>query len=245
MPRRTGEKAKDEAKRAREMRWQYLIRNHLFRAEIRDLRKAFREDHEDADNKRTALIEKWNLTQVPDGILREPIIPDDIPRKLEYYEKFLDRPPFGYPVEALSPLNVSPGRYLNIKVDLTEPVDLILYFISEILRQYRRGSTGKRRLDSVGFQLEVFDLYKFGKNFEEIAHELNLRQRPIRARTIKGRRNTVRSAYVAAKRKIYGASDAISDEDETSHTYDTCSICRKANKEEDFCRIGKKQISQI
>ncbi len=238
MPRRTGEKAKDEAKRAREMRWQYLIRNHLFRAEVRELRKAFKEDHDDADNKRTALIEKWNLTQVPDDILREPIIPDDNPRKLAYYEMFLDRPPFGYPVEALAPLNDSPGRYLNIKIDLTEPVDLILYFISETLREHRPGSAGKRRLDKADFQLKVFDLYEYGKkDFEEIARELQ-----YRTRTIKGRRNTVRSAYVAAKRKVYEVSDEQPEETQNSHDYENCKICRKAKEVEEFCRTGREQL---
>lgn len=238
MPRRIGAQAASEVKRAREIRWQYLIRNHEFRAEVRELRKAFREDHEDADNKRTALIEKWNLTQVPDGILREPIIPDDIPRKLEYYEKFLDRPPFGYPVEALSPLNESPGRYLNIKVDLTEPIDLILYLVSETLREYRRGSVGKRRIDKADFQLKVFDLYEYGKkDFEEIARELQ-----YRTRTIKGRRNTVRSAYVAAKRKVYEVSVEQSEETQNSHDYENCKICRKAREVEEFCRIGRQQL---
>jgi hypothetical protein len=241
MPRRSGEKAEAEVKRARQTRWKYLIRNHQFREEVRELRTAFRQGHQEANNKRTSLISKWNLTQVPDTILQEPIIPDDIPRKLEYYKKFLDCPPFGYPVEALSPLNASRGRYLNIKVDLTEPVDLILHFISETLREYRPGSVGKRRLDKADRQLEVFDLYEFeGKDFEEIARELQ-----YRTRTIKGRRNTIRSAYVAAKRKIYGSPDAIPDEDEVPHIYENCPICSKAKKEEEFCRLGRKQLPPL
>lgn len=241
MSQRTGERANQEAKRSREVRWQYLIRNDQFRSEVRDLRKAFRDDDEGADWKRQVLIEKWRLAELPKDILREPVIPDDIPRKLEYYEQFLTRPPFGYPVEAIDPLNGEPGRYLNLKVDLHEPVDLLLYFIAETLREHRPATQGRRRLDKVNWQLAVYDLVEFhGKAFNEVASLLQKR-----TRTLRGRLNSIRSAYAVAKRKILQASGMTEcDSQGISHSYDKCSVCKIAARPEQFCAKGRAQLGE-
>lgn len=241
MARRSGSTADLEIAKTREMRWKFLIRNHQFRADIRELRRAFKDDEEDAGAKRNAMIEKWSLAEMPAGILREHIIPDDIPRKLKYYEEFVFQPPFGYPVEALAPINSSGRKFLNLKVDLSEPSDLVLHLVSEALREYRPvlENRRRRRLDKAEFQLRVFDLYEYDrKDFEEIA--VLVQQR---TRTIKGRRNTIRSAYVAAKSKIYGTSYPQGEQEAESHDYEVCQICSRAKRVEEFCRVGRNQLA--
>lgn len=236
MPKRAGEEARQEIARARQIRWRYLIRNNQFRAEVRELRKAFRDDHEDADSKRQTIIEKWNLAEFPQDILRESVIPDEIPRKLAYYETFLDRPPIGYPVETILPLNSSPRHFLNMKVDLTEPVDLVLYLIVEALREHRPKPKGRRRTDKAEFQLAVFDLQQLGMKFDEIAETLGKR-----TSTLKGSANSVRSAWLTAYKNVHGQRPISPIQEEVKlHDCEACAVCRVAQRPGDLCALAKR-----
>jgi hypothetical protein len=183
-----------------------------------------------------SLISKWNLTQVPDTILQEPIIPDDIPCKLEYYERFLDRPPFGYPVEAILPPNGIPARCLNLKVDLTEPLDLLLHLIVECLREYRPKQESRRRSNKADYQLAVYDLQQLGLEFDMIAEKLGKR-----SRTVKGRTNSVRSAWLSAYKKIHGQRAVTGMQEEVNlHDCEACAVCRIAQRPEDLCALARR-----
>ena len=142
------------------------------------------------------------------------------------------------------------GTLLEIRADLSFPQDILEALIREELKKAKkrrrrlRAKDGtplpkrRQRLSSTDFQLRVYDLYQEGKDFEQIAQELEKR-----TLTVKGRRNSVRSAYVAAVRNIREVGHNCSEVPPISHDCDKCSICRQAKTVDDFCRTGKVQLN--
>jgi hypothetical protein len=98
-------------------------------------------------------------------------------------------------------------------------------------------SQGKRnRSDKTDFEIEVYDLVHFnGMTFSQSARKL---RKPF---------STIKSAYVAATKKI---GIALQDQASTSltdpATIDTCSDkrCRSAETPDDFCAAHKSWIDQ-
>jgi hypothetical protein len=145
-----------------------------------------------------------------------------------------------------------PGQVLHLSVDLAYPQDVLEELIRGELAKARKWRNQRQnegflpkgqkryRLATLDFQLTVFDLYKQGNDFEQIARLLQ-----HRTKTIKGRRNTIRSAYVAAARNIYGEAGRPLDSTNETHNYENCPTCRVAKTEEQFCRIGKQQLPRL
>lgn len=141
------------------------------------------------------------------------------------------------------------GTWLDIRVNLSYPKDVLESLISKELgkalagrkRKQKQllGKNSRLRTSTVAFELKVFDRCEAGQTFEDIAKELN-----VKTKSLKGRLSTVRSAYLAACRKIQAETGqpiqtAPSD---SKHFYDTCPICSIASKTDQFCKIGKKQL---
>ena len=145
-----------------------------------------------------------------------------------------------------------PGQVLHLSIDLAYPQDVLEEVIRGELAKARKrrnqrqneGFLPKRqeryRLDKLDFQLKVFDLRESGKDFEQIARLLQ-----HRTKTIKGRRNSIRSAYAAAACNIYRETVQPLDSTDETHNYDNCPTCRVAKTEEQFCRIGKQQLPRL
>lgn len=154
----------------------------------------------------------------------------------EYEDEYGDLPPD-------API---PGASLVIRVNLSYPQDVLESLIRKELRRalasrkriLDRSSHKKRRLrtSKIEFELDVFDRCEAGQSFEQIAKDLN-----VKSKTIKGRRSTVRSVYLAVCRKIQEETGQPFPAD-VGHACDTCPICSKADFTSQFCRIGQNQL---
>ncbi len=283
MPRREGPKAEAAVAKARESRWRYLLRNPEFRAELNELRRHYREVGEnykwghllrdgtilketwEAYDKRNAFREKWEL-YVPDELLYPYYnIPDISPQTVEPFESFLERKDgdfIGSAVSAVDPWDVygwgeyggpprtdpgpGPGRFLEIEVDLSYPDDVILSVISEELRKARRThprSRQRQRFDKTDFYLNVYDLAEKGETFRAIA------------KSLESHVSTVKSAYLAAYRNIYGVKPKPSKRTLPMDTFDwenlddvehfrTCRDCKKAKTADEMCPPLRLHVTQ-
>lgn len=282
MPRREGPKAEAAAAKARESRWRYLLRNREFRAELNELRRHYIDVGEkykwglllpdgtilketwEAYDKRNAFREKWEL-YVPDELLYPYYnIPDISPQTVEPFESFLERKDgdfIGSAVSAVDPWDVygwgeyggpprtdpgpGPGLFLEITVDLRYPRDLLMSLIELELRkaQDRPRPQQRRRLDKVDFYLKAYDLSEKGETFKAIAKSL---KRPV---------STVKSAYVAAYKQIYGVKIKHSKKTLPRDTFDwenldpeehfkTCRACQKAKTADEMCPPLRLYVTQ-
>jgi hypothetical protein len=130
-------------------------------------------------------------------------------------------------------------RYLNMRVDLDHPVETLLPLIEKELgshsHAYRRG---RRRLDRVDFYIQVFDLAESGETFKDIARKLKCRP------------PTVKSAFLAARRNVFGfvagpsASSFLSPASTSTRHSQKCPICRKAEEFEEMCTQARRYALQ-
>jgi hypothetical protein len=265
MPRRKASEAEAIAERERRAHWQYLLRHPHFRADLNKVRRLYqgndRIEKINAGIKREELIGKWNLQGLPDAIY-DPhgphgTLPDLTVESLDCYEKLFE------PDHCVSLISVSPiGRAVSaswtpgycddeltfanmrkgelwISVDLNHPFDLLLALIEAELRNAieERHSWLKpqprpyqrRRIDKVDFYLKIYDLAEKGETFGMIA------------KALKQRVSTVKSAFLAARRNIFGTDGSPSKKtlplvsfDKDKHVQQ-CSTCRDAQRFEDMC----------
>ena len=139
------------------------------------------------------------------------------------------------------------GKVLDLRVDLSYPQDVleakIKVELSKAMKKRRKyqqkgllpPTSQRQRLDKVDFQLAVFDLVEAGKRFDEVARLLD-----VRTRTLKGRLQTVRSAYIAARRKVLGLVE--NQAGELDHVYEECPVCSDARHPDHFCPRGKASL---
>ena len=279
MPRRKGPEAETDAAKARESRWRYLLRNPKFREELNELRRYYREgigrptyDLETTETrpKREALNEKWELIGIPNEI-RHPYwnLPDLSPQSIELYESYFEREAaessIGDIVSAGDPWEMygwgeyggitypdpgpGPGLFLELRVDLRHPLDLLISLINQELSkaiQKRPRPRRRRRLDKVDFYLKVYDLAEKGKTFRGIA------------KTLKRPDSTVKSAYATACKNIYGLNAKPSKKPLPMATFDwknfdpeahfkKCRECKTAKTPDAMCpplRLYVKQDQQ-
>jgi hypothetical protein len=130
-------------------------------------------------------------------------------------------------------------RYLNLRVDLDHPVDVLLPLIEKELGRFSRGyRDGRRRLKEVDFYVSVFDLAESGETFKAISLKLN---RPL---------STVKSAFLKARRNIFGSPAAPSKKDLPLASFQVdaheqkCQVCRKAETFEQMCPQAQKYALQ-
>jgi len=136
----------------------------------------------------------------------------------------------------------TPGgdRYLNLRVDLDQPIASLLPLIErEIGPHSKRYRQGKRRSKKVEFHIQVYDLVLSGDNFKTIASKL--KQRP----------STVIKAYLAGSRNIFGSSTAVlprkrralASFDLEKH-YLKCRACSAARTVKDLCQLAQLYAGQ-
>lgn len=257
MPPRKGPEAEAIAAKVRESRWRYLLRYPDFRAELNELRRHYREGG-GYSAKHRDFWEKWEL-EIPSQIVypwsRNYLIEDLSSETVELYESLLervDRDFLGSAVSADDPYNIygwgeygppprtdpgpGPGRFLEIEVDLSYPDDVILSLINEELRKARQEHTRSRqrqRPDKVDFYLKIYDLAERGDTFGVIA------------KALKKRVSTVKSAFLTARRNIFGSAAAptkksvpLADFNKYRH-FDQCSVCKAAERFEEMCPAAR------
>ena len=268
MPRRKTSEAEALAERERRAHWQYLPRHPHFRADLNEVRRLYQENDQianiNARIKREELIAKWNLQRLPEAIYdphwQHGILPDLTVESLDCYERLFEPDdrvsligvsPIGRAVSAswtegyygeahdeLTSANLRKGA-LWISVDLNHPLDLLLSLIEAELRRAiedrqswfkpRPRPYQRRCIDKVDFYLKIYDLAEKGKTFGAIA------------KALKRRVSTVKSAFLAARRNIFGADASLSKKtlplvsfDKDKHVQQ-CFTCRDAQRFEDMC----------
>jgi hypothetical protein len=230
MPRRKGPKASSWAEKERFARWRYLIRHPDFRAELRAVSRLYDESSEEFSQQYEALLHKWDLQYIPGEMLA--LLPHLGQDSLEYFLGFLESygakiPPYRRPVESDDPLE---SPFLQLTVDLRYPIDLLVSLVEEEVRFWlTERSRRRRRPDKVEFYLRVYDLAEQGQTFGAIA------------KALKRRVSTVKSAFLAARRIIFGSAPATSKRQLPLVSFDAgnhcqqCSVCRTAQRFEDMC----------
>ena len=200
MPRNSKKVALSKADTSQSAKWRYLLRNPDFQKDMHGLHCALRskQGHDNISSfteGRERIADKWGLLLIPGEAIiywpGEDPSSDEI-RDLEHYGL---RPLVSYsPVESTE---LRDDRFLFLRVDLDQPAYVLLPLFEEELRQQtERRPRRRRRLDRVGFYLEVFDRAKDGLTFREIATELD--RKP----------STVKSAYITAAHNIFGPARA-------------------------------------
>jgi len=263
MPPRKGPEAEAIAVKVRESKWRYLLRYPDFRAELNELRRHYREgggySQEEMD-----FLDKWELYSIPSEILqpylRNYLTEDLCLETIERYESFFQLKEgdfIGGPVSAGDPWDIHdwidppfpgsrPGVFLEIMVDLRNPDDVILSLISEELDKARRThprSQQRQRLDKTDFYLKVYDLAEKGETFRAIA------------KSLESHVSTVKSAYLAAYRNIYGVKPKPSKRTLPMDTFDwenlddvehfrTCRDCKKAKTADEMCPPLRLHVTQ-
>lgn len=268
MARKGQREAEGVTERAHLTRLQYLSRNPDFRKSLdslTNLRSALPEPGtSELTNERLDVL--LGFTVRADQIAREWGIPFDLLSALAW-KKWLEGVEPQERIPAASPLMDPPvvawmdgvpafmasvfgmdsterqpedNRYLNLRVDLDHPVEALLPLIEKELgrfsREHRQGR--RRRLDTVAFHLGVFDRAEAGETFKAIASNLGKRS------------STVKSAFLVARRNIYGSIPGPSkgklplrDFDPEKHSRD-CAVCKTAQTFETMCAKVRKYALQ-
>ncbi len=258
MPRRKGPEAENEALKDREVRWKYLLRHPEFRAGLNELRRHYREGG-GYSQKEMDFLDKWELYSIPGEILqpylRNSLTEDLCLETIERYESFFQRRDgdfIGCPVLAGDPWDIHdwidppfpgsrPGVFLEIRVDLRYPLDLLVTLIEQEIRTARQKSTRprqRRRLDKLEPYLKVYDLAEKGESYGAIA------------KALKRRVSTVKSAYLAASRNIFGTAKMprkralpLASFDPNAHVQ-RCPTCQRAQKFEEMCAQSRLYAGQ-
>jgi hypothetical protein len=143
MTRRRGTEVWKVAEKIRETRWRYLLRNPEFQKDLHARRQW------DGDSYLPDLQSKWNLDDIFEWgeawRLQDCTLPDLRPETVEQYEalfqSFRTRPP----VESSDPAysfdgdydyvlpGHQPGRFLDLRVDLHYPLDVLMPLIEDEL----------------------------------------------------------------------------------------------------------------
>jgi len=257
MPHRKGPKAEADAAKARESRWRYLLRHPEFRAALNELRRHYR-DGGGYGQEEKDFLDKWELYCIPEILqpyLRNYLTEDLCLETIERYESFFqlkDGDFIGCPVLAGDPWDIHewndppfpgsrPGVFLEILVDLRYPLDLLVTLIEQEIRTARQKSTRprqRRRLDKLEPYLKVYDLAEKGESYGAIA------------KTLKRRVSTVKSAYLAASRNIFGTAKmprkralSLASFDPNAHVQ-RCPTCQRAQKFEEMCAQSRLYAGQ-
>jgi len=237
MTRRRGQQALQEAERAKDARWRYAVRNPTFRSELRELSELFQVDSKEARKKYRAFLLKWRFQDISETVVRgftRPDLTTDEERLL-----YLDSSRWGIlsrPVVAMSdPSEDMP--WVGFIVDTSHPRDVLLADFGASLDRFMPKRRVRRRSDKTEFYLAVYDRALDGQTFAKIAAALR--------RSI----STVKSAYLTARRHIFGRAGGLSKTRaplagfEQDHI-ETCLICRKAQKVEDMCPAARTYVSE-
>jgi hypothetical protein len=239
MARKNATQAKAELESDKKARIRYLLRNPSFQREFNELRSRVRRigDFLKQLSEVAAFESRWGI----ECIACHPALyqrPDD--RVLDsstvpHFEKILTSDL--YQVKLIGDIGsfTADGRlWLHIDLNSNRTVDSVLAVVEQEIRRSFPKRKKRKRLDSVNFNLAVFDLVIQRKTFYEIKKILG---KPI---------STVKSAFLAATREIFGEpkfkrdkSIYFSPMDNPSTHLDTCEVCKRAMADVkgvgDFC----------
>lgn len=135
---------------------------------------------------------------------------------------------------------------LYLAIELAYPQDVLLTLIEQALRQVigerstliKRDSGKRQRTDTADMGLAVYDQVMKDVTFPEIATTLG---RPV---------SSVKSAYLATARKIFGSAPPRRKRDMPAEGFDpanhfqTCKACKDAQRPEDFCGPARAYVRQ-
>jgi len=274
MPRRYGTIAIDQARKAHAARWRYLLRNPAFRADINALLLARRSESLSTNDGRDAatrairaertLHEKWGLDAIPASLRlgyhthpNAKVLPELTGQTVKVWEEVFSVdlfPPFyglasvgwGESGEDDSWIALRRGL-LNLTVDITYPLDLLMAAIEAELREkieFRRSLVKESpkpyrrlRVDNIDFQLNVFDRAERGETFSVIAKALDA----------KG--STVKTAFLVARARIRADSqspklDLILDDFDPATHMTKCRVCAAAETLEAMCPAAQRHVTQ-
>ncbi len=120
-----------------------------------------------------------------------------------------------------------------IEAQIREAIEFRRSLVREPPRPYKR-----RRPDKADFYLKVYDLAEKGETFGAIA------------KALKRRTSTVKSAFLAARRNIFGSMTAPSKKQlplvgfDKDHLIPQCPTCRTAQRFEDMCPQARRYALQ-
>lgn len=258
MARKRSAEAEAETQRAHEARLRYLSRNHEFRRDVDSLirlRDALPPEQGKLTPERlkalqpfVATLEQvgkkwgvpWNLLSLVSSEGWHNASPPE--ERVSAASFLFDKPVIAWndaPLPLLALVGIAEPeqtpadtRYLNLRVDLDYPVDTLVPMIEQEVRRFaKHRPRGRRRPDKVDFYLQVFDLAEQAETFPAIAKALTAPP------------STVKSAFLAARRNIFGTMTAaasskkelpLADFRRDEHVQ-TCPTCRSAERFEDMC----------
>lgn len=259
MPRKRGHDADDHAKNTKGARWRYLLRNPGFQADLAVLRRACTGPVEfefagvvatvGLQFIREELMKKWDLNFIPSQLyyFHSNMLPALSPETVPEYEAFFATDAgellIGEAVwDGTEWYEEDPKKVLILGLNLSYPADVLVALAEARIRAAKaaRGQSlpHRRRLDKLDSQLAVFDRAQQGQKFRDIAKAL-------------GRRlSTVKSAYLAASRNIFGSGRArpkkrlpLEGFDAEDHAQ-KCPQCRQAQAFEEMCTKAKLYAGQ-
>lgn len=243
MPRRTATSAEKLAEQVKNARWRYAIRHPALRREMREVGNLRQPDAKAQggvgwQGSYEALRAKWRFGEIPRDAFDVMVSsdPGDEVRLLEGFTKDVRADPVMIG-------ELIPGqRVVRLVVDLDNPLDLLLSLteqeLRDLVREYRETPNRRRRADKLAFFLDVFDRVERSETFPEIA------------RALKRSPSSVKSAFVAARRNIFGL---LRDEESvlpsikrirlSNFDLDThmkrCRVCLAAATLEEMCPVAQ------
>ena len=248
MPRKVAEQANSELEAHSKARIRYLLRNPVFQKDFNELRNRVLA-MADVVQQITSVAEfenRWRvyflsshpmLFQKPhDLVLNKTTIPE--------FERLLtSNIRSGRLVQQVSSFNTGDRLWISIDLAAHLSVDSVLGLIEAEIRQNYPKRQSRQRLDSLEFQLEVFDLVIAGKTFDEIARKTQTRP------------STVKSAFSACTPRIFGEPRSKKDKrlyaagiDNPSTHIEMCVVCKKAflkgKNLDDFCPEYQAHVDQ-
>lgn len=255
---RLARKTRDQRRQLREKAsweyWRFVIRNPKFWEDLNilndklllfhDCASANSEKFRDITARRLVDYEtclkraedRWEISPIPTWAVL--FAKTDKPRKpqiknLEEMYKFdkKQRPGPYHPVQVIGYHPVE--DFLDVRVDLTQPLYILLDQIETEIGKFSKR-THRKRLESGDLQLAVFDLVQYDqKRFSTIARELR--------KSV----STIRSAYLAARRK-FGITEKKDASTINPGPIPQCSDtrCRSAERPEDFCKTHREWAEQ-
>jgi hypothetical protein len=244
MPRRGASQASESTRKAKDSRWRYLLRNPEFRGELAAVsRLAALADHSQRrvrlfDERFEALLKKWGFSYLNLELLlmyhqlrRHPV--HEIVTTLDSAGDYV----LSFPVSADE--RGDDDFLLRLQVDLRHPLDVLMAHVEEELQDaIGDRPRQRRRLDKVDFYLDVFDRAVRGESFKSIAR--------TQGRGV----STVKTAFLAAKRNIFGSAAGPSKKGLPLVNFDTdahhryCSVCKKANTFNEMCTQARTYFLQ-
>lgn len=236
MTRRRGDDVFDAAVEATRLRWRYAVRHPEFRAELERLGDLLFEKAPSFEDEFLQVRLAWGFPMVP---LRALTGFRDVPAD-EIVSPFLDAMDASVmtlPVVALE--RVEGGSpWILMMVDTTFPLDMLVSAFETEARDLVGKGGSRRRYDKARFYLDVYDRAEKAQSFDNIARALN---RPL---------STVKSAYIAASRNIFGVAGAPSKAKVPLVGFDhkkhmgSCSTCKKAQTFNDMCAAARTYARQ-